>query len=124
MASNTSCPFPFLDAALFPPDFGYVAGRLCSTVPLPGQLAGTVCCLPCPVQDYTLHPSSLRVLFANDVVNMVGVGVGAFVLLVWARWMLLIAVDDLSADEGDISKFAWHRHFCRSLFDKRMTIMG
>ena len=82
MPNNASCPAPFLNAALFPSDQGYIHGRLCSTVPLPGAAPGAVCCLPCPVQDYILHASSLRGLHVNDIVNIIGVGVGAFVLLV------------------------------------------
>ena len=80
--STLACPVPFLDARDFPPNVGYVAGRLCSPLPLPGAKEGAVCCLPCPVQDWVFHPSTLHVLFANDIVNMVGLGVGAFVLLV------------------------------------------
>src|SRR5436305_9156290 len=80
--SNRSCPVPFLDASLFPVDQGYIDGRLCSTITLPGAKPGSSCCLPCPVQDYTLYPSSIRALHANDIINIVGVGVGAFVLLV------------------------------------------
>lgn len=80
--SNASCPIPFLDAVLFPDDQGDIRGRLCSAVPLPGSSPGAVCCLPCPLQDYILHSSSLDALHANDIVNVVGVGVGAFVLLV------------------------------------------
>ena len=80
--SNSACPAPFLDAALYPADQGYIAGRLCSTIPLPGAAAGTTCCLPCPVQNYTLYPSSLTALHANDIVSVIGIGVGVFVLLV------------------------------------------
>ena len=83
MATNASCPAPFLDAALFSRDQGYINGRVCSTVPLPGAAPGAVCCLPCPIQDYTLHASSLRALHVNDIVNVIGVGVGVFVLLVY-----------------------------------------
>jgi hypothetical protein len=86
--SNTSCPFPFVDAALFPRFEGYVDGRLCATLPLPGQKPGAQCCLPCPVQNYALHPSILEALHWNDIVNVIGVGVGAFVLLVWFRLIL------------------------------------
>jgi hypothetical protein len=82
--SNTSCPSPFVDAALFPRFEGYVEGRLCATLPLPGQKPGAECCLPCPVQNYALHPSILEALHWNDIVNVMGVGVGAFVLLVYA----------------------------------------
>jgi hypothetical protein len=82
MSTNTSCPAPFLDAALFPGDQGFIKGRVCATLTLPGAAAGAVCCLPCPVQEFTLHASSLRALHVNDIVNVIGVGVGVFVLLV------------------------------------------
>jgi hypothetical protein len=82
--SNSSCPAPFLDASLYPDDQGYVQGRLCSSIPLPGSKSGTVCCLPCPFQEYTLYQSSLEALHANDIVNVIGVGVGAFILLVYS----------------------------------------
>ena len=80
--SNSSCPAPFLDASLYPGDQGYIQGRLCSSIPLPGSTPGAVCCLPCPVQQYTLYGSSLEALYANTIVNVVGVGVGTFILLV------------------------------------------
>jgi len=82
MANASACPFPFIDARLFPPNEGYVEGRLCGTIPLPGQKPGADCCLPCPGQDYYLHPSILTALHWNDIANVIGVGVGAFVLLV------------------------------------------
>ena len=82
MPTNASCPAPFLDEALFPNDQGYIAGRVCATVPLPGAAPGAVCCLPCPIQDYTLHASSLQALYVNDIINVIGAGVGVFVLLV------------------------------------------
>ena len=80
--STPACPAPFLDASLYLGDQGYIQGRLCSSIPLPGSKAGTVCCLPCPFQNYTLYQSSLEALHANDIVNVIGVGVGAFILLV------------------------------------------
>jgi|SRR5579859_7444148 len=80
--SRPACPLPFLDASLYPSDFGYVAGRLCASIPLLGQKPGATCCLPCPVQKYALHPGTLSALYANDLVNIIGIGVGAFVLLV------------------------------------------
>ena len=82
--SNSSCPAPFLDAALFPADQGYIDGRMCSPIQLPGSPPGTICCLPCPVQNYTLRPSSLEALHVNDIINVIGLGVGAFVLLVFS----------------------------------------
>ena len=88
MSTNASCPTPFLDASLFPGDQGYINGRLCATVPLPGAAPGAVCCLPCPVQDYTLRASSLLALHVNDIVNVIGVGVGVFVLLVYLMSIL------------------------------------
>jgi len=80
--ANTSCPFPFIDSTLFPKNQGYIEGRLCGTIPLPGQKPGAECCLPCPGQEYYLHPSILTALHWNDIANVIGVGVGAFVLLV------------------------------------------
>jgi hypothetical protein len=80
--SNSSCPPPFLDAALFNVDQGYMQGRVCSPISLPGSGPGTQCCLPCPVQDFILYPSSLRALHINDILNVVGVGVGGFILMV------------------------------------------
>lgn len=88
MSTHVSCPAPFLDAALFPDDQGYINGRLCATVPLPGAAPGAVCCLPCPAQEYTLHASSLLALHVNDIVNVIGVGVGVFVFLVYLMSIL------------------------------------
>jgi hypothetical protein len=83
--SNSSCPPPFLDAALFPADQGYVDGRMCSPIQLPGSQSGSICCLPCPIQNYTLRAASLEALHVNDIINIIGLGVGAFVLLVLPR---------------------------------------
>jgi|SRR5579862_7470248 hypothetical protein len=101
--TTLSCPVPFLDAADFPPDVGYIAGRLCSSIPLPGARRGATCCLPCPVQNYVFHSSTLHVLFANDIVNIVGLGVGAFVLLVsYLGRVSLIAVLSIPTRESHL----------------------
>jgi len=83
--TNLTCPTPFLDASLYPPNQGYVGGRLCATVPLPGQVAGAHCCLPCPLQDWVLNETSLNALHVNDIMNIIGVVVGAFTLTVQPR---------------------------------------
>lgn len=88
--ANLSCPSPFLDASFFPSNEGYVHGRFCSPITLPLAKPDTICCLPCPLQNYILHPSSIRALHANDIVNIVGLGVGGFILLVLSLHYLLI----------------------------------
>jgi hypothetical protein len=79
---NGTCPVPFLNAALYPSNEGYVDGRLCSSIPLPGATAGTICCLPCPSQSYLLKSSILTGLHVNDIINVIGVGIGGFIVLV------------------------------------------
>jgi hypothetical protein len=114
LMSNASCPVPFLDAALFPGDQGYINGRLCSSLPLPGSTPGTMCCIPCPVQNYILRPSSLEALHANDIVNVVGVGVGAFILLVnKCRGVMLMTVFSISSGKSYPSKFTGDCHISR-----------
>jgi len=76
-----SCPPPFLDDAPYSRYYGNVPGRLCSDV-LPLASPNTTCCLPCPVQNYVLRPSSLNALHVNDMVNVVGFVIGIFILLV------------------------------------------
>lgn len=80
--ANGTCPTPFLNAAHYSSTDGNIYGRMCSTITLPGASPGTTCCLPCPAQGYIFEPGILTALHVNDILNVVGVGVGAFVLLV------------------------------------------
>ena len=89
--ANGTCPPPFLDAALYSSTEGNIYGRLCSDITLPGATPGATCCLPCPVQGYVLQPHILTALHANDIMNAIGIVVGAFVLLVLPRFTDLIA---------------------------------
>jgi len=80
--ANLTCPPPFLDASWYPSTQGYTGGRLCATIPLPGQVPGAQCCLPCPLQAWVLEESSLRDLHVNDIINVIGIAMGSFALLV------------------------------------------
>lgn len=57
---------------------------MCATIPLPGQVPGTHCCLPCPLQDWVLEESSLHALHVNDIINVIGIAVGSITLLVYS----------------------------------------
>jgi len=65
-----------------------------------------------------LYGSSLKALHANDIVNVIGVGVGAFILLVNLFKIILKIVLHFPPRKGNSSKFTRDCHFSGRPFDK------
>ncbi|KAI0160371.1 hypothetical protein GGR57DRAFT_417925 [Xylariaceae sp. FL1272] len=87
MASNQTidglrdgCYAPFFNEAAFPTTGGYIPGRVCSNLLLPGSS----CCLPCPLTEWVYPDNFGAATGSADWVNVAGMVGCAFLLLSWA----------------------------------------
>ncbi|KXT07624.1 hypothetical protein AC578_10148 [Pseudocercospora eumusae] len=82
MANSTllgNCVAPFLDAAQFSRDGGFIDGRFCAPiVELPGQ---PTCCLPCPATKYAYSDSFNTYNVVSEWLNVLGLILLTFMLL-------------------------------------------
>lgn len=69
---------PFLDAAMFPAEGGYVDGRLCQ------KLGDLTCCLPCPMTDWAYPDNFDSLTSTANWISVVGVVCCLFLLASWA----------------------------------------
>ncbi|CRK31999.1 hypothetical protein BN1708_005636 [Verticillium longisporum] len=76
---GSGCPKPFISAAGFPPDKGYIDGRLCQNI-----TETLSCCLPCPMTEW-VYPDYFETLTAvANWICVASVLCCLFLLLSWA----------------------------------------
>ncbi|KAI4738668.1 hypothetical protein E4T50_10890 [Aureobasidium sp. EXF-12298] len=74
-----ACIAPFYDASLFPPEGGYIGGRLCSQQ---SQGAGSpLCCLPCPASYWAYSDNFETLGTVAGWLNVAGLALQSFMLI-------------------------------------------